>query len=79
MNHRFLTEDIPYGMVPVESLGARLGVPTPIISSLINIANEMLGVDFLKDARDLKKLGLDKLSIQELRQYVGEWKGAKKA
>jgi len=79
MNHRFLTEDIPYGMVPVESLGVKVSVPTPIISSLINIANEMLGVDLRKEARDLKKLGLDGLSIEQLKEYVGQWEGEPEA
>jgi len=70
VNHRYFTEDIPYGMIPWETLGAFVGVPTPIISSVINLAQEILGVDFRREARDLKQLGLNKLGLTELKEYV---------
>ncbi len=34
---RFVTEDIPYGLVPIERLGREAGVETPVISSMITL------------------------------------------
>ena len=79
MDHRFLIEDVPFGMVPTQSLGALASVPTPIISSLINIASEMVGVELRKKTRDWKKLGIEGLSIEALKEYVGHWEGGDKA
>lgn len=70
VNYRYLTEDVPYGMVPLETLGVFVGMPTPITSAIVNLAGEVLGVDFRAKARDLKSLGLDKLTLPELKDYV---------
>ena len=38
-SRRFVTEDIPYGLVPIEELGKQAGVETPVISSLITLVS----------------------------------------
>ena len=72
LKHRFLTEDIPYGMVPMEQMGKLAGVPTPITTSIIELAGAVLGQDLRKSARDLEALGLAGLSIQQLKQFFDE-------
>ena len=79
LSHRYVLEDVPYGMVPLECLGELVGVATPLTSAIISLASEMLGADLRKDARDLRKLGLDKLTPEQVRQFVGQWKGADSA
>lgn len=37
LNHRYFTEDLPYGLVPYLTLGRRLGVDTPVLASLIHL------------------------------------------
>ncbi len=37
IEHRFITEDMPYGIVPVSTLGRLLGVKTPYSDALITI------------------------------------------
>ena len=37
LQHRFLTEDIPCGLVPVSRLGRQLGIPTPCTDLMIEI------------------------------------------
>jgi opine dehydrogenase len=76
LNHRFLLEDIPYGMVPMESLGKITGVPTPVTSAIVTLASELLQIDFRSKARDLKSLGLHRLSLPELKNLVN--RGSKK-
>ncbi|HHY94391.1 MAG TPA: NAD/NADP octopine/nopaline dehydrogenase [Firmicutes bacterium] len=72
LEHRFLTEDIPYGMVPMESLGRLLGVPTPLTTGVIELAQRMLGKDLRQGARTLAGLGLGDMSLPELRELVDE-------
>lgn len=44
--HRYLYEDVPCGLVPVEDAGKQLGVPTPNITTIINLASAVLEKDF---------------------------------
>lgn len=66
INVRYLTEDVPTGLVPLASLGRIAGVPTPIMDSVIVAASRLLGVDFRESGRNERNLGLDGLSKEEI-------------
>jgi opine dehydrogenase len=70
LNHRFITEDIPFGLVPIEGLGNVLNIPTPITTSLINLGNELLSTDFRKQGRNISRLGLDEITINNIHDYI---------
>ncbi len=53
LNTRYIKEDIPYGLVPISSIGKIKGVETPIIDSIINLANIVMKKDYFKTL-DLK-------------------------
>ncbi len=72
--HRYITEDVPYGLVTMASLGEMLGVSTPVIRSLIALASAMNQKDYMKEGRTLEKLGISGLSLNELNEYVMEGK-----
>jgi opine dehydrogenase len=74
MQHRYITEDIPFGLVTMASLGDMLGVPTPTIKSLITLASVMNQVDYWKEGRTVEKLGISGLNVNELREFVTEGK-----
>ncbi|WP_280140100.1 NAD/NADP-dependent octopine/nopaline dehydrogenase family protein [Proteiniborus ethanoligenes] len=63
---RYIYEDVPYGLVPMESMAHSLGMKTPAITSIINIAQFMTNRDFRKEGRTADRLGLDGLSITEM-------------
>lgn len=63
LDHRFLTEDIPFGLVPIEALAKKLGVQTPITTALITLASNLLSVDYREQGRNLTRLGLDDVSL----------------
>ena len=67
---RYFTEDIPFGLVPVEELGRLVGVPTPIATSIINFAELLTERNLRENRRSLAVLGLDKMSVAELLDYV---------
>ena len=58
---RYITEDVPQGLGLLESLGAALGVPTPVCSSLIEIASAALGCDLRAQGRTIERLGRDNI------------------
>ncbi|MDE1548203.1 NAD/NADP-dependent octopine/nopaline dehydrogenase family protein [Jeotgalibaca caeni] len=52
--HRYVTEDIPTGLVPLEAVGKELGLPMKHIGLIIDLASTMLDIDFRKEGRNLQ-------------------------
>ncbi len=46
IRYRYIMEDVPNGLVPMEHIGQELGVPTPNITTIINLASSALDMDF---------------------------------
>ena len=70
LKSRMLTEDIPYGVVPVSTLGGLVGVPTPVMKAIVTIASILNDTDHWKEGRTMKKLGLAQMSIPEIFEYL---------
>jgi opine dehydrogenase len=70
LQHRFILEDIPYGMVPMESLGKAVEVSTPATTAIIELSSILVGKDLRAEARDLNYLGIAHLGATELIKYV---------
>lgn len=75
---RYIHEDVPYSLVPMESIGHLLGVKTPAITSIIDIAECMTGKEFRKTGRTADKLGLEGLSIAEMHLLARKGRISKK-
>lgn len=58
---RYVTEDVPEGLVLLESLGKVFGVKTPVCTGLIDIASACLGIDFRTVGRTVERLGKENL------------------
>lgn len=63
---RYIYEDVPCSLVPMESIAHVLGFRTPAISSIIDIAQIMTGRDFRFEGRTADKLGLAGLTIADM-------------
>jgi opine dehydrogenase len=70
LDHRYMHEDVGYGIVPIAALGRLCGVPTPIMDALIAISSVAVGVDYARDGLTLEKLGLAGKSPAELMKFV---------
>jgi len=46
VDHRYFDEDVPFGLVPMGALGRAAGVDTPVIDSLITVAESVTGHDY---------------------------------
>jgi opine dehydrogenase len=66
VDSRYISEDVPQGLVMLEALGKALDVRTPIATGLIEIASAALGRDLRAEGRTPEKLG--KENIQRILQ-----------
>ena len=69
-NIRYITEDIPMSLVPISEFGKALGLKTRVIDSLINIADSIFRKDYRKEGRNLLRLGLDGLGLDQIRDVL---------
>lgn len=60
LDSRYIFEDIPNGLVPIETLGQEFGVPTPNISTIINLACAVMDTDYRKIGRRFVSIQLKK-------------------
>jgi opine dehydrogenase len=67
LDHKYVTEDVPCGLVAMAALGDAAGVPTPVIDGLVALTSAMLRRDFGTEGRNLDHLGLAGKSVAEIR------------
>lgn len=70
LDTRYITEDVPYGLVPSTVLARIAGVPMPLHEAGIAMFSALYGRDFRAENNLLPALGLDGLSIDELRRLA---------
>jgi opine dehydrogenase len=70
LSYRFLAEDIPYGLVPMADLGTMLGVTTPVINALIDLASLINETDYRRTGRTLGKMGIQGMGLDQLLDCV---------
>ena len=67
---RYLFEDIPMGLVPLLELGKRAGVDVSHIETIVALGEQLVGENFVADGRNLERLGLADLSVEQIKEYV---------
>ncbi len=70
LDSRYLTEDLPFGLVPWENMAKMAGLETPICTAMINLGNTLLGRDFRAEGLTLERIGLGEMSITELQDMA---------
>lgn len=70
LQHRYLIEDVPYGLVPMSELARLAGVPTPTIDALITLASKLMETDYRAAGRTAERMGLGDRPLAEIRAYV---------
>ena len=74
LRERYITEDVPAGLVATSSLGKISNVPTPTIDSLIWLASILNREDYRKTGRNLDCLGFSGMSKEEIINYINTGK-----
>jgi opine dehydrogenase len=72
--HRYITEDVPHGLVPMSELGDLLGVPTPVSDAIVELASASNQTNYRSEGTTLEKLGLNGLQPDEILKLVDEGK-----
>ena len=66
LDHRYLREDVGYGLVPMREIGRLLGVKTAVMDALITLAATAMAVDFGRAGLTLEKMGLAGITAAKL-------------
>ncbi len=72
LDHRYVHEDVGYGLVPFAALGQFAGVATPTIAALIKLASLAVGIDYRCEGLTLERLGIAGMSPADLLRFVHE-------
>ena len=70
INHRYIFEDVPTGLVPLESTGLKLGLPVNNIKLVIDQASALLDYDFRANGRTFKNLGMETIKLDDLKSII---------
>jgi opine dehydrogenase len=69
-DHKYITEDVPVGLMPMSALGGAARVATPAIDALITVVHAMTGKDFAAEARTLERMGLAGMDALQIGRVV---------
>ena len=71
LDHRYLHEDVGWGLVPWMHLAAAAGSPAPTIAALTHLAGMINGTHYLREGLTLERMGLAGKTLREIRAHVG--------
>jgi opine dehydrogenase len=66
IDHRFLNEDVPYGLVPIAELGRVAQVPTPCADAVIEIASIVAGRSYRRDGLTRDRMGIGAMTVRQI-------------
>lgn len=72
LDHRYIWEDVPTGLVPIAEVGRAVGVETPVTEMLITLASTLCGVCFRQRGRTLERLGMAGWTAEQMGRYALE-------
>lgn len=70
VSNRYVTEDIPIGLVCWSQLGEMLGIKTPLMRATIELGIAVSGTDYWETGRTLQRCGIADMMAEQLCQYV---------
>jgi opine dehydrogenase len=71
LDHRYLHEDVGWGLVPWMHLAAAASSPAPTITALTHLAGTINGIDYPRQGLTLERMGLAGKTPSEIRAHVG--------
>ena len=70
LEHRYLLEDVPTGLIPLLELGRAAGLASPTLAGLVERGRAALGGKLWRGERTLAALGLAGRSVGSVRTFV---------
>jgi opine dehydrogenase len=72
IEHRYMLEDVRFGLSFLVSAGARAGVATPLAHAFMAIGSAICAEDFMLSGRTFQSLGLGDLNLPALNEILAE-------
>jgi opine dehydrogenase len=72
LDHRYIREDVGYGLVPMAEIGRLTGVATPVMEALITLASTAHATDYRIEGLTLEKMGLAAVRQSDLPTILRE-------
>ena len=70
MTDRYITDDVPYGLVLFSTLGKKVGVKTPICDAIINLASIVNEEDYWSTGLDVQKTLVGDWSLEAFKKFL---------
>jgi opine dehydrogenase len=70
LDHRYIREDIGYGLVPMAAFAAAADAEAKTMEALVHLASVATGTDLTGEGLTAGRLGIDGLNSEGLRQYA---------
>ena len=70
LQHQYIIDDVPFGLVPFISLGEKINVKMPITRAIISLACAATKKNFWSEGLTCEKLGLNNMTEQGITEYV---------
>ncbi len=70
LEDRYVTEDVPYGLVSYALLGEQIGVPVNNLKAMAYIGCAVTGKDFWNEGMNMEKVGLAGMTADEIKAYI---------
>ncbi len=68
---RYVLEDIPFSLEPIQAIAHTAGIPTPRIDAIVTIGRTILG-DKMQVGRNAETLGIAGMTRESLLKYINE-------
>ena len=72
LDHRYIHEDVGFGLVPFSALAKLADVSTPTIDSIIHLCSQAMGIDYYSTGLTIEKMGLSNVLKTDLHRFVNE-------
>ncbi len=70
LDDRYVTEDIPFGLIPYTLLGEQIGVPVNTIRAMATIGCSITGRNFWEEGLNMEKVGLAGKNTKEIIAFL---------
>lgn len=67
---RYLTEDAPCSLVAMANIARAIGIDTPIMNSVVELASVLRDESYWETGRTLDKLGIHGMNIEEIKAFL---------
>jgi len=73
LDHRYVNEDVGFGLVPMVEIGRWVGIECPTTEALVRLACVMMKRDYWHEGLTLAKMGVDQVPVERVGEFL--WEG----